>query len=90
MCLVPLCTFARLRTYNLTKTNQSQARVHKCAVGNTFSRRYVFFYLRNENCHLPFLIGRDYLKDNLHFASKKNTSCRSSYCSGNNGFYKNM
>ena len=41
ICLVPLCTFARLHTYNLTKANQSQARVQKRAVGNTFSRRYI-------------------------------------------------
>ena len=40
ICLVPLCTFARLHAYNFTKVNQSQARIQKRAVGNTYSRRY--------------------------------------------------
>jgi hypothetical protein len=39
------CTFARLHTYNLTKTDQSQVRVQKRGVGYTFSRRYVLFSL---------------------------------------------
>ena len=59
ICLVPLCTFARLHTYNLTKANQSQAWVQKRAVGNTFSRRYykikIYIYI---NCSLVSLCTR--------------------------------